>query len=118
MTVIDHEGAPEIVRRPGYRRRPLAGGDDGFELTFEYHIVEPGSGAPPHYHPVDELLVILEGEVEARLGDEVQRVTKNHTIAVSKGAHHSFTVVGREPAKILVFFPVANAFSDKYTTYL
>ena len=118
MTVIDHEDAPEIVRRPGYRRRPLAGGDDGFELTFEYHIVEPGSGAPPHYHSVNELLVVLEGEVEAQLGDEVQRVTKDHTIAVSKGAPHTFQGVGREPAKILVFLRGADAFSDEYTTYL
>jgi quercetin dioxygenase-like cupin family protein len=118
MTLIDHEKATEVLRRPGYRRRPLAGKENGFELTFDYHIVEPGAGAPPHYHEVDELLVILEGEVEARLGEAVLKARRNQTVAVPKKAHHSFTSLGPKPAKVLVFFPVADAFSERYTTYL
>ena len=118
MPVIDPSSVPAIIRRPGYQRKILASRETGFALTFDSHIVEQGSGAPPHYHKVDELLVILEGTVEARLGDQVQRVSKDHTIAVPVGVHHSFTVVGPGPARILVFFPVEDAFSEQITIYL
>ena len=118
MSIIDHESAPEEVRRPGYGRRRLAGYDDGFDLTFDYHVVQPGTGAPPHHHDVDELIVVLEGTVDATLSGEVARATMAQTIAIPKNAHHGFTVVGPEPAKLLIFFPVAEAFTDKHTTYL
>ena len=52
MSIIDHESAAEETRRPGYRRRRLSGYEDGFQLTFDYHIVDPGSGAPPHHHTI------------------------------------------------------------------
>ena len=118
MPVIDHRTAPEIPWRPEYRVWRLAGQELGFSLTFDYHVVEPGAGAPPHYHKTDELLVVLEGTVEAWMGGEVQQVGKDHTIAVPVGVHHSFTSVGPGPAMILVFFPVPDAFSKQVTIYL
>ena len=74
MSIIDHESAAEETRRPGYRRRRLAGYDDGFELTFDYHIVDPGAGAPDHHHDVDELIVVLEGEVDATTNGVTERI--------------------------------------------
>ena len=118
MSIIDHESAAEETRRPGYRRRRLAGYDDGFELTFDYHIVDPGAGAPDHHHDVDELIVVLEGEVDATTNGVTERVNPLQTVAIPTGAHHGFTVVGTQPAKLLVFFPVTDAFTDKHTTYL
>ena len=113
MSIIDHESAAEEVRRPGYRRRRLAGYDDGFELTFDYHIVDPGAGAPDHHHDVDELIVVLEGEVDAITNGVTERINPLQTLAIPTGAHHGFTVVGTKPAKLLVFFPVTDAFTDK-----
>ena len=118
MSIIDHESASEETRRPGYRRRRLSGYEDGFQLTFDYHIVDPGSGAPPHHHDVDELIVVLEGEVDAMLRGETHRALPMQTIAIPKDAHHGFTVVGPRPAKLLIFFPVSEAFTEKHTTYL
>lgn len=118
MSIIDHESAAEEIRRPGYRRRRLSGYEDGFHLTFDYHIVEPGAGAPPHHHDIDELIVVLEGEVEATLGNETHKALPMQTIAIPRDAHHGFTVVGAKPAKLLVFFPAADAFTEKHTTYL
>ena len=118
MSIIDHESAAEETRRPGYRRRRLSGYEDGFALTFDYHIVDPGSGAPPHHHDIDELIVVLEGVVDADLNGEVHRAHPMQTIAIPKDAHHGFTVVGPEPAKLLIFFPVTEAFTEKHTIYL
>ena len=118
MSLFDHDSAPGEMRSSGYFRKRLAGYDDGFELTFDYHVVDPGSGALPHFHTVDEIIVVLEGIVDATLDGEVSRATKNQSVAIPKNSHHGFTVVGSEPAKLLIFFPVQDALSDKHTTYL
>ena len=118
MSVVDHREAPEVPWRQGYRRWKLAGGDTGFSCTLDYSEVEPGAGAPPHYHNVDEFIVVLEGTVEARLGDEVQQATRDHTVAIPSGMHHSFRSVGPETAKILVFLPAPDLASKEHTTYL
>ena len=56
--------------------------------------------------------------MDADLGGEVQRAHPMQTIAIPKDAHHGFTVVGPEPAKLLIFFPETEAFTEKHTTYL
>ena len=118
MSIIDHESAAEELRRPGYRRRRLSGYDDGLQLTFDYHIVEPGAGAPYHRHDCDEVIVVLEGEVDAVTHGVTERATAMQSVTIPRDAPHGFTVVGDKPAKLLVFFPVTDAFTEKHTTYL
>ncbi len=65
---------------------------------------------------VEELIVVLEGAVEARLGDEVRTVGADHTLAIPANVPHAFTVVGDAGAKLLVYFPVPDPFDR--TTYL
>ena len=109
MSIIDHESAAEETRRPGYRRRRLAGYDDGFELDLRLSHCGSGRGGAG---PFD----VLEGEV--RYYERRDRIKPLQTLAIPTGAHHGFTVVGTKPAKLLVFFPVTDAFTDKHTTYL
>ena len=64
----------------------------------------------------DELIVILEGVLEVRLGEEVRRVGRDHTLVIPPNVPHGFTIVGTEPARLLTFFPVPAPFDS--TTYL
>jgi quercetin dioxygenase-like cupin family protein len=84
------------------------------ELTMG--LAEPGTGAPLHVHEADELIVVLEGRLEAKVGDAVQVAGPDHTVAVPSGTPHTFKVVGDRPARILIFFPHPHPF--KHTTYL
>ena len=84
--------------------------------TRAYSQVSPGAGAPLHYHESDELIVVLEGALEARLGDETQHVGPNHTIVVPPRVPHAFSSVGAGDAHVLAFFPVPDPFA--HTTYL
>ena len=106
MPIIDHNHAPEVPWRPGYRK---------WDLTTAEHGV---TGAPLHTHAIDELIVILSGELEVRINGETHRVAKDHTLAVPPGAEHGFTVVGDEPAKLLAIFPSMDPYSEENTTYL
>ena len=116
MPIVDHNAVPEVPWRPGYRTWDIAGPANGMYTTLTYAVAEAGTGAPLHQHEDEELIVVLEGVVEARLGDEVCTVGADHTLAIPANVPHAFTVVGDAGAKLLVYFPVPDPFDR--TIYL
>lgn len=116
MPIIDHKKAPETPWRQGYRRWELAGPQQGMSCELSYHVGAPGTGAPLHVHETDELIVVMEGTLKVRLGNEIHEAGPDHTLAIPPGTAHGFTVTGDTDAKMLVFFPTPNPFGK--TTYL
>ena len=116
MPIIDHGSVPEVPWRPRYRKWDIVGPETGMSTGLSYSVAQVGTGAPLHVHEDDELIVILKGELEVRLGDEIRVVGPEHTIAIPPNVEHSFTVIGASEAELLAFFPVPNPFDR--TTYL
>ena len=79
-------------------------------------MVGTGAGAPPHLHEADELITVLEGTLEVRLGEEVRRVGPGHTLVIPPEVPHAFKSVGPDEARLLTFFPIADPFD--HTSYL
>ena len=112
MPIVDHARAREIPWRAGYRRWAVAGADEGVGCSLGISLIEPGAGAPLHRHAeADELIVVLDGTIEFRIGDERVVVGANHTVAIPAGTPHAFTVVGTAPARIMGFMPKLGAFA-------
>ncbi len=116
MSIIDHREAQEIPWRPNYRVWSVAGIDQGVDCTLHYSTIEPGYGAPLHIHEVDELITVLEGQVEGRIGDDEATVLPNQTMVIPKGIAHSFTASGEGTAVALAFFPCSDGMQN--TTYV
>ena len=117
MPIVNHDDATEIPWRPNYRMwNVTAPGDGTTSSAMSFSVVGVGAGAPLHAHEDDELITILEGELEARIGDEVQVVGPNHTLVIPPGAPHGFTNKGPADAKLMTYFPVREPFRG--TTYL
>ena len=102
--------------RPNYRKWDIAGAKEGISSNLSYHVAQKGTGPPLHYHEDDELIVILEGSVEVRIGEEVSVVGADHTVVVPPKVPHGFTVVDPDGAKMMIFFPVPHPWER--TTYL
>ena len=116
MPIVDHSAVPETPWRPNYRKFDLAGPNEGITSNLSLSIAGAGTGAPLHYHEDDELIVVLDGTLDVRLGEEVHEVGPDHTVVVPPNVPHAFTVVGPGEAKLLAFFPVPHPFDR--TTYL
>jgi quercetin dioxygenase-like cupin family protein len=117
MPIIDHKGMPETPWRPNYHKWDITRPGDGTtSSSLSYSEVGIGAGAPLHAHESDELIVVLEGTLEARIGDEVSTVGAEHTIVVPPDVPHAFKSVGPGPARILGFFPMKDPFA--HTRYL
>ena len=117
MPIVDHANAVEIPWRPGYRRFTLAGKEEGVACSASLSVIEPGAGAPTHFHnTADEVIVVLDGMLEMWIGDERRLVGANHTVALPAGVPHGFVAVGPGPARILAFLPQSG--EAVATTYL
>ncbi len=117
MPVIANAEAREIPWRPGYRSFILAGEAEGLRCVVSQAVLEPGAGAPLHLHAeADEVLMVLEGCLDVRLGEERRLVGAGHTIAVPAGTPHAFTATGPGPARFVAFLPKLGVFLG--TTYL
>ena len=111
MAIIDHNNATEVPWRPNYRKWLITEPGDGTTSTdASFSEVGVGTGAPLHTHEDDELIVILDGALRVRIGDDSHDVGADHTIVVPPGVPHGFEAIGEAPARILGFFPAQEPF--------
>ena len=110
MPVVRNDEAKEIPWRPGYRNFLLAGQAQGVAVSSSLAVLEQGAGAPLHFHEeVDEVIVVIEGTLDVRIGDERVLVGKDQTISVPARTPHAFTVVSPEGARFIAFLPRQGA---------
>jgi quercetin dioxygenase-like cupin family protein len=80
-------------------------------------IAPPGEGPPLHTHAnEDECLVVLDGTMRFRLGDDIEEAPAGSLVFVPRGAIHTWQNVGEAPARMLVLFTPSGmeAFFDRF----
>ncbi|MGH2417503.1 MAG: cupin domain-containing protein [Candidatus Limnocylindria bacterium] len=80
-----------------------AGPVDGLALLVEQIAV--GDRIPLHTHPTDELIVLIEGEGQVRLGAGSRGVTAGTAVFVPAGTPHGTANVGSRPLELSAVFP-------------
>jgi quercetin dioxygenase-like cupin family protein len=74
----------------------------GGAFSIVEHPVPPGALARPHTHTKeDEFSYVLEGEIGARIGDEVIQATAGCYVVKPRGIPHAFWNAGPRQARIL-----------------
>src|SRR5207237_1460985 len=109
MAIVENQRAAEIPWRPGYRRFTLAGPEQGVACSASLSVIEPGAGAPTHFHnTADEVIIVLDGALEMWIGDERRVVAADHTVSLPAGVPHGFVALGPGSARILAFLPTSG----------
>jgi quercetin dioxygenase-like cupin family protein len=91
MKVIDHQRNPLEAWRPGVETRMLVSASNGAaQLCIFEQWIAPGTGAPTHSHPVEEVLTVREGEAEMWLDQERIIVPAGQSLIVPAGRKHGF----------------------------
>jgi quercetin dioxygenase-like cupin family protein len=117
MPLVDHRTIPEIHMRPGIRGQFLASKEQGATgVCLLANTVDPGASAPLHQHTVEETMLVLEGTVWVRVGEERYTVGPNHTVIIPAGTPHAWGNAGAAVAKLLWAFAGPDPFAD--ATYL
>ena len=96
MKVNDIREMPSEHWRPGVETRMLVSAVDGAaQLCIFEQWVAPGTGAPTHVHPVEEVLSVREGEAEMWIEAQRVIVTAGQSLTVPAGRKHGFRNSGR-----------------------
>ena len=92
---------------PEFPRATLVGADNGASSLWVGHLeVDPGATITTHIHPdTEEAMVIVEGELEAVLGDEVVTLGPGDTVLAPAGVKHGFVNRSGGKAALLALFP-------------
>ncbi len=104
MPIIEKGNGENVL--PGVDRWEIVSGELGARsLTVGDVMVSPGSGVPTHVHPTEEAMVILDGELEAMLGDETVTVAPGQTVLAPAGVKHGFVNRTGSNARLMAIFP-------------
>jgi quercetin dioxygenase-like cupin family protein len=77
----------------------------GAQMTFGTCLIKPGDRNPLHSHPnCEELLYIVSGFCEHRLGDETVRLAPGDVIRIPRDVPHWARALGTEPVFALIIF--------------
>jgi quercetin dioxygenase-like cupin family protein len=91
MKAISHRGQPWEAWREGVRTRMVVSARTGaVQLCVFEQLVAPGTGAPTHRHPVEEVLTVLGGEAEVWLDDARLTLSAGQSVIVPAGRYHGF----------------------------
>jgi mannose-6-phosphate isomerase-like protein (cupin superfamily) len=91
VKIIDPRDMVPEQWRPGVETRMLVSAVNGAtQFCIFEQWVAPGAGAPTHWHPVEEVLTVREGEAEMRIGEERAVLTAGQSLIVPAGRKHGF----------------------------
>ena len=76
-----------------------------------YFEIAPGHYLGTHTDSAEEIVLLLAGTVEARLGDETGRLSAGQAALIPAMVPHSIRNVGRETARCVGFFAAATVVS-------
>ena len=77
----------------------------GAEQTLGVVTIQPGKRNPLHMHPnCEELLYVVEGEADHKLGDEMFRIKAGDVIRIPRGVEHWAQATGDAPLVAVISF--------------
>jgi mannose-6-phosphate isomerase-like protein (cupin superfamily) len=96
MKSVVPEDMPLEAWRPGVETRMLVSAVNGaVQLCIFEQWVAPGTGAPTHAHPVEEVLTVREGEAEMWIDAQRITVSAGQSLIVPARRNHGFRNSGQ-----------------------
>ncbi|MDA1349288.1 MAG: cupin domain-containing protein [Chloroflexi bacterium] len=110
MPILDRNESDLSERFPGIQRWQVVNDEKGGaeSLNVGDLILTPESVVPNHKHPTEEAMMVLEGELEAVLGDTVTTVHAGQTVLAPAMVRHGFVNRSGAPARLLAIFPTTK----------
>ena len=107
MPIIHYSDAESGEGYPGVTRAVLVDDRNGaLSLYIGHLVIVPGGRVSTHIHPnTEEAMVIVEGPLEAILGDEVVTLGPGDTVLAPAGVKHGFVNRSQSNATLVAAFP-------------
>ncbi len=87
---------------------PLIGAHGSKQLASVYFEIAPGDNLGRHTDSAEELIIVLQGTLEAEVNGEVRKVEAGSMILIPEMAPHNFRNTGPGTARVLGVFGKNN----------
>src|SRR5438093_988023 len=109
MLGVDLNAVELLERFEGLRVAfPVTSADGTAALATVWMEIAPGAVLPEHTDSAEELLLVVEGEVEASVGGETATLQKLELAVVPALVPHGLRNLGDRPARVLGVFASAT----------
>jgi len=118
MKPIAHQDQSLEAWRAGVETRMMISARNGATaLCLFEQWVAPGNGAPTHRHPVEEVLMVREGEADMWIEDDHITVTSGQSLIIPAGRRHGFRNSGQGTLHVqaVLASPIFEAIPDGAT---
>jgi|SRR5271163_4453025 len=118
MKAVTHQNDAWEAWRPGVKSRMLISARNGAaQLCMFEQWIAPDAGAPTHYHPVEEVLTVLEGRADTWLDDAHLTISAGQSLIVPAGRLHGFRNSGKSSLHIhaVLASPIFEAMTEGAT---
>jgi quercetin dioxygenase-like cupin family protein len=88
MTVIRVSDAPEFETQGNHMTGLASPSRGAKELLVFRGRLDPGAASPPHTHDHEEVFVVTEGKVHARIGDEEHELSAGDAAVIPPNTVH------------------------------
>ena len=89
-----------IQHRPGIRGRNLIATEHGVTSFFVSELLmDTGASIPLHTHPTEEALLVSEGSLTVRVGDQTVILEAESVVRIPPGVPHAVRNDGRESVR-------------------
>lgn len=107
MPIVEHAARPRVPSQSGHLSiRKVANAEVGAAEQSVWRIDhEPGENVAAHWHTYEEVIVILEGEGEATIGDETYRIGPNMSLLIPPYTWHGYRNTGPGYLRVLAILP-------------
>jgi len=75
------------------------------DITLIVEEIAPGDRIPLHTHPINEVIVIVEGDPEVTLGDEIRTLGPGGIVFIPAGTPHRTRNGTTSPVRVHAMFP-------------
>jgi quercetin dioxygenase-like cupin family protein len=112
VVTIDLDGIELRTTAPGRRVSfPLHSCVGSASTAAVYFELDSGAELPVHTDSAEELLIVLDGVAEARVGDEEERLERHQVALVPAMTPHGLRNVGAEILRVLGTFSSSTVVS-------
>jgi|TARA_B100001245_G_C22851765_1_gene409465 quercetin dioxygenase-like cupin family protein len=109
MPVLNRDESMMNELAPGVLRQRLVDSDlESDSLTVADLTVSPDASVPTHIHPTEEAMVILAGNLDAIIGDQIVQVSEGQTVIAPPNVRHGFVNKSGSDARVMAIFPTAR----------
>lgn len=108
VVILAPDEGEQLTRRWGYpmtiKVSPATSGSKDFSIGTE--DIPPGHAIPPHRHPdMEEVVVVMSGVVEARIGEQVRKVSTGGLVFAPSNTWMNIANKTNSTATVMWIFP-------------